>query len=131
MGLNANQVQLDKLLQEGMVLGKSVIDALPACRPEIQAKEQEMRAWVEGKVLQLTDQRISLFDRTILEILIADVVPQVVMTTNGNLLFKKQDIPVFDGHRWNYLTFSKIWCEFPAAAGYLKTRLSQGGRSRP
>ena len=106
------------MLDEATDQGEKAVVAIPGCRPDVTAKEQEMRTKFEEKSLKLTDARTGLLGKMTPELIITDVLPiQAAPTANAHLLFKKQDFPTFDGQRRNYPTFKRVWRESVSETG--------------
>ena len=75
-----------------------VVATFPDCSAEVLDKEGEKRMKAAKKVIQLTNLRIALYDKILPEVVIAEVVSQEAWIT-PILMFKKQDVPEFDGQR--------------------------------
>ena len=73
VGCSKNQKELDRLLNKATYLRKKVMAAFPDCSAEELNRERETRVRITEKVMQLTNARIALFNKTIPEIVLAEV----------------------------------------------------------
>ena len=62
VGCSENQKELDtrQVTGQGDRLGEKAVAVFPDCSAEVLNREQEMRARITEKVMQLTDPRIAL-----------------------------------------------------------------------